>query len=466
LVNQILEQGKPAEIEVEITNFGNTRENNKLVQLFLNGKRTTQISLDIEPKATKRISFTFSPQTVGFQSGSVLLEEDDLARDNQRYFSFYVPAEINVLLVGNRREDIQYFQWALQPAADFGSTIVPEFIFPDQFAAVELNKYHVILLSNIPDIKLAARQKLATFVENGGGLIIVPGSDVNIREYNSDFNEHFNLPLFAETIGQIGSDEGFVSLGKIDFSHPIFQALFEQEEKHIESPQFKFAFKVRRASDSEVIIDFNNNAPFLLESQLEKGRVLLFTSAADPNWSDWAVKGIFAPLINRCVSYLAGLSQTQGQEILVGHEIQFMGNQETSALELEMTTPDERQIRVRPELQQSNVMIQFQGTELPGIYRLSSQNTMIGQWAVNVQPKESDIKMIDIDQFRQITGPANVHEIQASDDIENIVTSSRYGQELWKIFLIIALVLLIIEMLLYWERTSPELSETPVRLSD
>jgi len=449
LINQILENGKTAELAAIITNQGDTDETNRLVQLFVNGKRSGQTTLDLKPGESRQISFKFTPNSVGFQSGSVLLEEDDLARDNRRYFSFYVPEKIEVLLVGNKPQDTRFLQWALNPAADFAGSLKIQTLLSPELATVDFAKFQVVAFSNVSQLKPGVEARLLDYVSNGGGLLIALGSDVNVREYNLGLLKNLNLPNLFESVGRLDARDTYISFGKIDFSHPIFQTLFE-DEKNIDSPHFYFSFKVARNSFGSAIIQYNNNYPFLIESQREKGRVLLFTTAVDPAWSDWPVKGIFAPLVNRCVSYLAGSSDLELKELRIGQPLQFVGTQESENWELELATPDQRRVRVRPEIQQSNLVVRFDETALPGVYQLVNQNRVLGQWAVNFDPAETNIASVTT-----VLPDGQYFEIQADDNLAARIIDSRFGRELWKFFLSLALILMMIEMLLFRERRNP-----------
>lgn len=460
LINQILERGKPAEVAVKITNWGNISEKNRLVQLLINGKRSSQTTIDLKPGETQVVSFKFTPDQVGFQSGLVLLEEDELSRDNQRFFSFFVPLEINVLLAGKMERDVRYFQWALHPSDDVASSLKPKFVAADQLSTVDFSPYQVVILSNVPDLRTSVVNKLKDYVTNGGGLIITLGSDVDIRAYNENINSKFNLPEFTDAVGRIGSTDAFISFGKVDFSHPIFHTLFEQDEKHVDSPKFFFSFKLSKNSQAEPIISYNNNYPFIIESKMGKGRILLLTTAVDPAWSDFAVKGIFAPLVNRCVSYLAGSGELQMDEIYVGNEIRFAGSQTSGQINLSIRTPDDRQIKVKPLISENKLVAAFAQTSQPGIYSLYNQNNLLGQWAINVAPDESDCHPMEMENLKQIEGEGTIIELKPDDDLQTQIYNSRFGKELWKIFLLIALGLIILEMLLFREKSNPSAADS------
>lgn len=455
LANQIFEKGKTTQIDAVVKNHGQSSAHNKLVQLFIGGRRSAQATVDLKPGESQKVAFRFTPENTGFQAGYVLLEDDDLSRDNQRFFNFYVPSEIKVLLVGRAGADFQHIKLALQPTPGKSSTIVAETCLSDQLLSRRLSDYHTIILSNVPKIDGAGLHNLFEFVDAGGGLILFLGSDVNARLYNDTFLKRFKLPQLTEPVGNIGNRNSFISFGKIDYSHPIFSNVFESKKRHIESPQFYFSFKIDQKAEIDPIIKYDNDYPCLFETKSGKGKILVFTTALDFDWSDMALKGIFVPLLNRSVSYLAGSTDITKDELLIGAEIYHSSGEIKSEWELEMKLPDENSIRIRPKIQKEKFMIRFSETEYPGIYELFNRNTKIGQWAVNVASEESEIKPIDIEQLKEMLGTENVFIIKTNENPEKTIEQLRFGQELWKICIFIVLILLILEMLLYREKQMP-----------
>lgn len=459
--NQIFEKDKSTEINATIKNYGQSVERNKLVQLFLGGRRSAQATINLKPGESQKISFHIIPEDVGFQSGSVLLEDDNLSRDNRRFFTFYVPLEIKVLLVGKSETDLHHLKLALQPSHETSSTITIQTCLSDQLITQRLSQFDAVIFSNAPTIDGIVLQNLSDFVSSGGGIMLFLGSDVDLRNYNDHFIKQFELPKFTESVGMFGNKNSFISFGKIDFSHPIFSNVFESNKKHVESPQFYFSFKIDEKTDIDPIINYNNDYPCFFEVKREKGRILVFTTALDFNWSDLAIKGIFVPILNRSVSYLAGSTDMTRAELLIGDEIIHSSSEIKSEWELEMKLPNESRIRIRPKIQKEKFLIHFTETELPGSYELYNRNNKIGQWAVNVASEESDVQPISIDLLKEKLGSENVFPIDTTDNLVKIVDELRYGQELWKIFILAVLVLLVLEMLLYREKEKAE--EIPIK---
>ena len=446
--NQIIEKGKVFELEATVKNTGKKTERNRLVQLFIDGKRSGQATLNIEPGNSQTTKFRVVPQKTGLMTGSVLLEDDDLFLDNRRYFTFYVPEQINVLIIGQNPKDIRFLELALNPYFDQASPIRIDNFPPNKIEFGTLKNYQVVILSNVPRIDGTLLSSVEDHVRAGGGLIVFLGNEVDLRDYNQNLNQKLSLPLFTETIGEIGSRSSFLTLGKIDFSHPIFTGVFEDQKKEVESPLFYFVTKMKLKPEHEKIIEFSNSDPFLLESNAGEGKVLLFASAIDPSWSDLYLKGLFVPLLNRSVTYLAGHAKKSDQTYLVYQELKTDVAGVDNFANFQVEKPDGKLTKVIPQIGEGAYKIKFQDSDIAGIYSLYAEDRLINRWAVNPDPDESDVTAIAENNIKEIIGKGEIISIQKGEELASVVTTSRYGRELWKYLIGIALFFLIIEMIL------------------
>jgi len=448
-VNQIIELGKVFELNVVIKNFGTFAERNKLVQLFVAGKRSAQGTVNLKPGESQKLSFKITPGKTGLLTGSVLLEDDELLLDNRRYFTFYVPDKINVMLVGN---NIQFLKLAseISPNIEVTETNTNR-VNPNSF-----NDFDVVILSNIPQFKESVSSELFNYIDQGGGLILFLGSDVDLKNYNVNLNQKLSLPTFTETMGDINEQSSFLTFGKVDYSHPIFNGMFEKNAQQIESPKFYFIVKAKASSLNENIIELSNGYPFLSETQIGKGKVLLFLTATDPQWSDFYVKGIFVPLINRSINYLAGIAEKDNKDILTNQEIKTVVLSNTEFLNLRIKKPDGSFEKVKPQIGDGMYQVNFQQTDLMGIYTLHSNEEKIDNWAVNYWPSESDFELLPEKELTELVGENNITFIDSERQIKENVLNTRYGKELWKYFIAIALILLLAEMIIARESRAVE----------
>jgi hypothetical protein len=55
-----------------------------------------------------------------------------------------------------------------------------------------------------------------------------------------------------------------------------------------------------------VLARYDDGAPALVEARRGKGRVMLYASTLDPEWSDWTIRTSFLPAMQRIAAWLAG----------------------------------------------------------------------------------------------------------------------------------------------------------------
>jgi len=464
VVDKIIEQGKPVEIRALVKNTGSSPAKNALVELALEGKRVGQATVSLDPTGAEKVSFRVVPDKTGVLVGEVILEEDDLLYDNRRFFTLEVPEAIRVLLVGPKDEDTNFLRLALNPAPEVTpSHFQVQTLKPEKLNALAMNEAQVLVLSNVPKIESDQVRALKSFVENGGGLAVLLGTEVDLRNYNEGLVKALGLPLLGETYGLPGQGSpgpaaAFLTFGRIDFGHPLFKGVFEEEARHIDSPKFSVGIRAQASPTATPIIDYSNGMPFLIESKCGRGKVLVFTTALDENWSDFPFKAIFPPLVNRSVMYLAGRVRETAEEVLVGEEITAPVSGTALAGNLEMEKPDGNRIKVKPVVAEGvpktgadvgSYAVRFNQTDMPGIYRLWSGGPQ-GEWAVNVDPQESELEPIDLDKLAEAY--EGTFSVKGGEKIEEVVVRSRVGRELWKYCAAGALLLLLIEMVLFRER--------------
>jgi hypothetical protein len=109
-------------------------------------------------------------------------------------------------------------------------------------------------------------------------------------------------------------------------------------------------------------------------------------------------------------------------------------------------------------------MVKIEDTSLPGIYSIlskpsASEEEVVDRFAVNINTRDSDPDKIERNVMERKLEGLSFFYVSPQDDLEKSILQSRYGKELWKTFLWIALGLLAVEMYLSRSRKKDVVKE-------
>ena len=461
--NSIFEQGKAFTIQARVTNAGEKNIQNHIVSLFLNGERVAQKGLDVPAGASTQVDFTAVPKSAGMLEGIVELENDDLEFDNRRYFTLTIPERVGVLLVGSS-EDTQFLRLALSIRESATSTAVQVHeITPERLSANDIDAADVVILSGPRPLTAVQASRIESFLAAGGGLIVFPGQQTQQSAFNTGVAEKIGIPpiTIIETLQSDGSEtESFVGFDRVEVRHPLFQGMFEEDiskpqtsgatqQRLVESPRVTKLVRYQLPTRAQSIITLTNGSSFLAEVPVREGRLLLYSVAANPQWSDFPYRGLFVPLLHRSVSFLAQGSSQQ-RDAMVGDEYTIR-NRTRTAERWSVVSPTNVETVVQPNTAGTESIIRFNETNEPGVYKVKSGATIVDQFAVNIHPDESKTAHVSEDDltsmFERLGIPEqSLQRLEAAGEIQQQVLQARFGVELWKQFLIAALVLALAEM--------------------
>jgi hypothetical protein len=299
---------------------------------------------------------------------------------------------------------------------------------------------------------------------------VFPGPSMNTEEVNKGLLAPLGIPAVTLPAGAppVSQSEGFVRFEKIDFSHPVFAGMFEREpsaqggKPAIESPRIRSAATFTPGPSGLTLIGLTDGRPFLREYQPGAGRVFVCAVDAGIAWSDFAVRGIFAPLLHRAILYLAAPRQTP-DDAHVGDRLTIQLRQSAGDFRREyvLVSPSGVEERVTPQTRPATGALLFESgpAEEPGLYRLRYGGASPGRdasplqaVAVHASALESDLQPAS-DELRTAfwkrhgIPEENVRMLDAGGSLEREVEETRHGVELWRLFLALAVACALIEML-------------------
>lgn len=443
--NRILQTGAPLRVYAIVRNYGRQDVGGLLLRLSLNGRTVAQEEIGLEAGQEKRVMFRVIPEDDGWISGAFRLDEDALSGDDERFFTAWIPERIRVLLMGNRREDVVPFRRCLRTTGRHDAKFEIHEVQMGEEWVGRLQTTDVTVISNFSSLRQHEADGLRRFIEEGGGVFLWMGDDVDVRSLSGQLLESVDLP-----IGNIrGSDGGgFLSLESMDYGHPLFQGVFEEDRAHVRSPQFMKTVELMSGPVGR-IATLTGGGSWLVERTLGRGRILVSATGIEETWSDLAYTTFFTPLTIRSVVYLAA-PEMDVETSLVGESLRWERpiDSEAATTNYRFETPEGEFVHVLPEVVGNRLRFTLGRAHQPGVYSLYQGDTLIGMKAVNIDPRESDLRPMTGEALKDVLPSARLAIVDEDEDILEAVNRIRWGRELWRPMLVLAILALILEMII------------------
>ena len=467
VVSKILEKNKPVKLYTSLRNFNTIPLRNEVVSVFLDKVRAAQTNVSVDAMGTASAEFTFTPKKSGDLNGYVEIENDAIEYDNRRYFHINIPSRLNITVVSGQNRPADFIITALRSSTGAGeeSLIHIDEIAEAKLPLLDFKNVDVLICADVRSISRSDALRIKDFLTRGGGVVLYPGDDLDLQNYNTELVRLLEIPPF-ETITRIPAGQAPLSFKGIDLDHPLFETMFETEARGrkskpgtIESPAITSALRRQTGRQGRTLIGLSDGGTFLSEYRIGQGNLLVYSVAPNPAWSDFPIKGIFAPLTYRSVMY-AGIGEEAGTGYLTGDApgITLKRTQAGSA-QFKLVSPDSvedllqatapsgkddhgggRTFTVKPFL-------------IPGVYQLKAEKTSLMSLVVNVDKLESDTRIATGEELsgfwaRMGIPESSIQSLEEQSAVQDAVLRSRFGVELWRYCAFFALMLALLEMMI------------------
>ncbi len=283
------------------------------------------VSLVEGETATKRFSVVAPP--AGQVPAAAHLGGDALPGDDLHPFFLRASGHRLVYLLGGeggasaRDEELYYLSTALQPATAVDGGLEPVRVDTGELAELPAGPGTVLLACNVPASPELA-DGVRRLLDAGGGVLLSAGSLVDRDAYGAALGDLLPAPLGAVKSREETTFEATaVALAPPDLLEPLWAPFREGGLSTFGRVRFDRVLEVEPflAADSRVLLRYSDGRAALLERRVGDGRLLLFTSTLDDDWTDLPVRGIFLPMVHQLVRYLAGeLERTPTRVVTVG----------------------------------------------------------------------------------------------------------------------------------------------------
>jgi len=270
------------------------------VMLSLDGQDRQTRTVTLRPDGTETVTFDPFTLSLPYTRGEVHVPDDALRADDARYFVLSPGAALSVLLVegGRARGNASLYLRRALEISDQGHFDV-HLRRTDGVRPSDLSGAGVAIL-NDARVDGASAARLRSFVEGGGGLLVVLGEDATWPTSAAGLLPGSVGPVQDRAEGRGGR------LGYLAYDHPVFEVFSGPRSGDFTSARFFRARAFTPSDSAEVLARFDDGSVALAEARRGRGRVLVWTSTLDSFWNDLALQPVYLPFVHRLVEYLSG----------------------------------------------------------------------------------------------------------------------------------------------------------------
>ncbi len=408
------------EIGVKLSAYGDGFKDIPIA-LYNKNKLIAKTLLNFEAK-TKTINFTIPKEDF---HGYVTISDNSLEYDNTYYFSLSKPQKSNVISIGEPEKS--GFLTKIYSAAEFNYS---NFSLQSLDYNI-LEKQDAIILNELKDIPQALQTTLKSFVEKGGNVILIPNAESSLTNMNS-FLTNFGGIQFKS----LGTSEKMVT--KINFSHPLFSSVFEKKVENFQYPNTKTSFEI--SNSAPMVLGYSDQTSFLSAIQNGISSVYVFAAPINKGNSNFQNSPIIVPTFYN----MGQNAQKAGITALIIEENKpFIVATELGKDEIVTVKNSKESFIPVQQILNSKVKLTFNDNpKEAGNFSVFNNNQSLENISFNYNRTESNLANINTSALTEYKEISNV------DSIFDTLQANRADNQLWKWFVILALLFVALEVLI------------------
>lgn len=459
--------GVPCPMLVTIANRGTRDADDTSVTVASDGIPAGQIRI---PAIAPGTAQTLSIPVTFARAGSATVEaeisrNDTLAMDDRRAYAGTVESAVRVLVVDGEpdpdpvRSETFYLRRALAPPGETVSGMGVDVIDENGFDPRQLDTARILILCNVYRLPEERWRAIAEWVRLGGGLVVFTGDQMDGASWNDTAGKAAPglLPVrFDEATGD-ASEREWQTLRLARPDHPILQAFSGDRNPFLQRVKVYRYWRMEPAGENaSVLAVFANGRPALSEMLFGAGRVLVFATAADTEWSNWPSDPSYVVTLQQTARTLARAGGS-ARCLTAGQPLHHEVTPSLYRSEARLFAPEAHEPDVLRAGQSTNAsLVAFDSAPLrqPGVWALdlSSHEGEVERvhFAVNIDATESDLDPLDPRDLQKRTGDAKIRFADPSEMIPVAEAAEDGRAELTRPIVTFLLGILLLEQGLAW----------------
>jgi len=503
---KIVGTDRPVGIEATVFNTGNTDVEPVSVELVVDGTSVgRQDTGELTAQAAEAVRFEHRFLEPGpHQVAARVLVDDGLPLDNEAAGVVPVIDRLPVLIVEGEPSPrpldgaASFIEIALAPVDEEEMAVLPEpetdeaeddekaalteepvlanlvepryVAAPDITAVETFDPFGLVILAGVAKLPAETSERLARYVAEGGGLLIVPGPNM-MADFYANWTTQAGRPVAPAGLGQERSMANAPAhIGLKTLSHPALSLLADGPHSDADRAAIETYWILRvDEKDASVRVGgrLDTGDPLLAERRVGDGYVLMTAMAMDRRASNLPSLKCYVPLVHELAYYLASPTLAQlnvrpGSEFtleLPATSAEGVSQAETfSDLSPLVVGPREQRFLADLEPTPKGLRVGFAQTYEPGLYRLTLPAALTEAFVVPPAP-ETGLPFVVLDDAEEgrlsaltdadlsaATEHVDLVRLESTDRVLEAVTGDVPGEELWKYLALSLVVCLLAEV--------------------
>lgn len=436
LASPILQKGLANEINVRVVNESAKDINGLPVNFEIDGKSLAFNTIDIPANGKNEVAMQFVLYESAENNATVSINDYPITFDDTYNFVLNVRPIIKIVELSAGVGDLS-IKTLFSNDSLFDYHVMNPYRLDQQF----LSDCQMVIVDGDANINETMWQAVIDFANDGGSVVVFPSEVAD----NSKISEFSNDTLAISTIAS---------------QHPFFDDIFVNIPNNADLPKVYKHIQIdkSRFSNTLTLISLQNGTSFVTLSKIGSGNVFCFASQLGKDWTNFADNALFVPIMYK-IAMISGQMNRLSYTLGVDKDITIN----------DLTAFSDGDVRIRDtqgnfemipmvEMRNNRALIELYDELLgAGFYTISKGDEVIETTAWNDNRKESEMKFLDREEVYKLLKDNGLNvlavmkadEIHSNDMMEMMVRRSM----LWKSFIILALISLLIEILVlrFWK---------------
>ena len=397
------------------------------IELFHNSNIVDVTSVSsLQPKEERLLRFGVQLESSGPNKFQLSLESDNLEDDNSAYLAIDVPDKLKVLIVEGSPGAGRYLELATQlERSGYAEGLICTVSLASLVSAEQIEKNDVVVLADVGDLDEENIKILDEKVRNGAGLLVYAG--VNMDAFSAE--QIIGRLVTMDWEKKVSPEDGRDHQIRVSPQSDQLGLELRRLEAEILDCKVNGFHQVQTAADSKILLELDNGNPLLFIQEVERGKLAIFTTGADREWSSLPLNPAGPILFHLLLQELSTGDRQKSLRIGESARVEIRSNR--LGAEPKLIGPSgEVSVPVRQEARESNKYIELllSKTEIPGFHELQfGDNTDFEVLAANLDAGESDLKPATIDELESVFENTGVKILGSESMVDNSENQTHLG---------------------------------------